>query len=142
MDLRRSFYAGNAVADQVGNTGWFLGQFIPAELGIRHQRDLELKWGIHQKGQTRSHPYANGNGTTISVLVKGNFRVALQVGTISHTVTLEKEGDYVVFGPDVVHSWQAIADTIVLSVRFPSVEVAPQGTNSATTASSVSTADR
>jgi hypothetical protein len=28
-----------------------------------------------------------------------------------------------VSGPDVVHSWEAIGDTLVLSVRFPSVEV-------------------
>jgi quercetin dioxygenase-like cupin family protein len=36
---------------------------------------------------------------------------------------MEKEGDYIIFGPGVVHSWEAIGDTLVLSVRFPSIEV-------------------
>jgi hypothetical protein len=121
--LGNGFYFGNAEVDQVRNTGWFLGQFVPAELGLRHQTDVELKWGIHPDGEKRSHPWANGNGTTVSILIRGGLRVAFHVGASPQMVTLEKQGDYIVFGPDVVHSWEAIGDTLVLSVRFPSVEV-------------------
>jgi quercetin dioxygenase-like cupin family protein len=32
-------------------------------------------------------------------------------------------GDYIIFAPDAMHSWEAIGDTIVLSIRFPSVDV-------------------
>jgi len=124
MKSKRSFYFGNAAVDQVRNTGWFLGQFVPVELGLRHQHDVELKWGIHLDGEKRSHPWANGNGTTISVLIRGNLQVAFHVGSTAQVVMLQKEGDYIIFGPDVVHSWEAIGDTVVLSVRFPSVEVA------------------
>jgi hypothetical protein len=123
MEGKGSFYFGNAAVDQVRNTGWFLGQFVPAELGLRHQTDVELKWGIHPDGEKRAHPWANGNGTTVSILIGGGLRVAFHVGTSPHMVTLEKQGDYIVFGPNVVHSWEAIGDTLVLSVRFPSVEV-------------------
>ena len=123
MDSKRSFYFGNAAADQVRNTGWFLGQFVPIELGLRHQSDVELKWGVHPDGDKRSHPWANGNGTTVSVLIHGALRVEFPIDGTPQVVTLRKEGDYIVFGPDVVHSWEAIGDTVVLSVRFPSVEV-------------------
>jgi len=27
------------------------------------------------------------------------------------------------FGPGIVHSWEAVGDTLVVSVRFPSIEV-------------------
>jgi hypothetical protein len=123
MSNRGSFYVGNAEIDQVRHTGWFIGQFVPAELGLRHQTDVELKWGIHPDGESRSHPWANGNGTTISVLIQGAIRMAFYVDETPQIVTLQKAGEYVVFGPDVVHSWEAIGLTIVLSVRFPSVDV-------------------
>jgi hypothetical protein len=123
MDSKRSFYFGNAEVDQVRNTGWFVGQFVPLELGLRHQNDVELKWGIHPDGDKRSHPGANGNGTTISILIRGTLHVALHIGGEPQMVTLQKEGDYIIFGPDIVHSWEAVGDTVIVSVRFPSVEV-------------------
>jgi hypothetical protein len=117
------FYFGNAAVDQVRNSGWFVGQFVPAEQGLRHQTDVELKWGIHKDGEKRSHPWANGIATTISILIEGALHVTFDVSGTPQVVTLQTEGDYVIFGPDVVHSWEAVGDTIVLSVRFPSVEV-------------------
>jgi hypothetical protein len=123
MDCRNSFYFGNAALDQVRGSGWFIGQFVPAELGLRHQADIEVKWGVHKDGERRSHPQANGNATTISVLIRGALRVQFQVDETTQAITLQKAGDYVIFGSDVVHTWEAIGDTVVLSIRFPSVEV-------------------
>jgi hypothetical protein len=59
MNTRKPFYAGNAKADQVRGSGWFVGQFVPAELGLRRQTDVELKWGIHPDVDKRPHPWAN-----------------------------------------------------------------------------------
>lgn len=123
MDSRTAFYVGNAAADQVRDSGWFLGQFVPAAEGLRHQDDVELKWGIHPDGHKRSQPWANGNATTVSILIQGTLKVELHVGATPQSVVLGKQGDYVIFGPDVVHSWEATGHTIVLSVRFPSIEV-------------------
>ena len=123
MDKRKSVYFGNAAIDQVRDSGWFLGQFVPAEQGLRHQNDVELKWGIHPDGHKRSQPWANGNATTVSVLIQGTLKVELHAEAPPQLVTLKEQGDYVIFGPDVVHSWEAVGHTIVLSVRFPSVEI-------------------
>ena len=71
----------------------------------------------------RPHPWANQNGTTISVLIEGSLKMTFHVDGEQQEVTLQTKGDYVAFGPEVVHSWEAVGDTIVLSVRFPSVEV-------------------
>ena len=123
MGTKTSFYVGNAVADQVRDSGWFVGQFVPPAAGLRHQTDVEVKWGIHPDGEKRRHPWASGHATTISVLIHGSLRVTFEVGDTPQVVTLQKEGDYIIFGPDAVHSWEAIGHTVVLSVRFPSVEV-------------------
>ncbi len=123
MDAKKSFYFGNANADNVRDTGWFVGQFVPPEVGLRHQTDVELKWGIHPDGDKRPQPWANGNATTIAVLIEGSLRLKFYTDGLEQSVTLQTKGDYVAFGPEVVHSWEAVGDTIVLSVRFPSVEI-------------------
>lgn len=123
MDTNPSFYFGNAALDQVRGTGWFVGQFVPPELGLRHQTDIELKWGVHRDGDKRSRPWANGNATTISILIKGTLHVTFHLNETSQVVILKQAGDYIAFGPEIVHSWEAFGDTVVLSVRFPSVEV-------------------
>src|SRR5437016_14455043 len=69
-----SFYFGNAPADQVRGSGWFIGQFVPPELGLRRQTDVEVKWGLHPDGEKRSRTWANRNGTTISVLIRCTCR--------------------------------------------------------------------
>ena len=123
MDSKRSFYFGNANADQVRGSGWFVGQFVPPEHGLRHQTEVELKWGVHTDGEKRSHPWANQNGTTIAALLEGSLKIAFHIDGTRQEVTLRTKVDYVAFGPEVVHSWEAVGDTVVLSVRFPSVEV-------------------
>jgi hypothetical protein len=122
MNGKALFYFGNAAVDQLRDSGWFVGQFVPAAEGLRHQTSVELKWGIHKDGEKRVRPWAAGHATTISVLIKGALRVTFY-GERLQVVMLQKEGDYVVFTPDAVHSWEAIGDTLVLSVRFPSVEI-------------------
>ena len=122
------YYFGNANDDQVRGSGWFVGQFVPPELGLRHQTDVELKWGVHPDGDKRSHPWATKGGTTISVLIEGRLRVIFHIDGTEQEVMLQTRGDYVAFGPEVVHSWEAFGDTIVFSVRFPSVDVRSHAT--------------
>jgi hypothetical protein len=117
------FHFGNAIADQVRDSGWFVGQFVPAEMGLRHQTDIEVKWGMHPDGEKRPQPWATGHATTISILVHGCLQVTFHVDDTPQVITLKKEGDYIIFAPTTVHSWEAIGHTVVLSLRFPSVEV-------------------
>src|ERR1700687_5761129 len=123
MNSDGSFYIGNAIADQVRDSGWFVGQFVPSALGLRHQTDVEVKWGIHPDGEKRPQPWASGHSKTISVLIRGCLRVTFHHGETPQVGTLEKEADYIIFASDVVHSWEVTGNTVVLSVRFPSVEV-------------------
>jgi hypothetical protein len=114
------FCAGNAITD--GKQGWFIGQFVPITAGLRHQDDVELKWGIHPKGETRPLGFAQyKTATTISILLGGLFRTWLQLDGALQEVTLRSPGDYIVFGPGVMHDWEALEDCVILTVRFPSI---------------------
>jgi quercetin dioxygenase-like cupin family protein len=35
-------------------------------------------------------------------------------------VALEKEGDFVLFGPGIAHSFRSVEESLVLTVRWPS----------------------
>lgn len=51
------------------------------------------------------------------ILVSGRFYVNLTVGK----VLLERQGDYAVWGPGIDHSWKAEDDSVVITVRWPSL---------------------
>lgn len=113
-----NWYSGNAEIDGVGTRGWLLGHFLKeSNGGVRATEALEVKWGIHPEGERRAEWVSGDERTTLLVLVQGRFRLDLSVGT----VVLKRQGDYVVWGPGIDHSWQAEQDSIVLTVRWPSV---------------------
>ena len=37
------------------------------------------------------------------------------------TILLEESGDFVVFQPGVIHTWECLEDALVLSFRWPSL---------------------
>jgi quercetin dioxygenase-like cupin family protein len=51
------------------------------------------------------------------ILVSGRFCVNLTVGS----VRLERQGDYAVWGPGIDRSWKAEDDSVVITVRWPSL---------------------
>ena len=109
-----SFHFGNAAADSEGHRGWFIGHFMPD--GVQQSHDVEVKWGRHRVGEQREAWQGDEVRTTVLVLIEGRFRIDLSVA--SHV--LERLGDYAMWGPGIGHSWQAEADSIVLTIRWPS----------------------
>ena len=113
-----NWYAGNASDDAGQHRGWLLGHFInPAAGSARATDALEVKWGIHPAGQQRPEWTIDEQRSTLVLLVSGKFRVDLTAGSI----TMERQGDYVTWGPGIDHSWQAEQDSVVITVRWPSV---------------------
>jgi len=110
---------GNASKD--GNRGWFVGQFVPDSFGLAHQQALEIKWGQHAKGERRQEFAQSRKATTISILVKGSFTTRLRLRDGIREILLSAPGDYIAFGPGIDHWWEALEDSLVLTVRFPSL---------------------
>ena len=123
LSPRASYHVGNAAADDVAGSGWFIGQFVASRLGQRHQTGVELKWGVHVRGERRPGGQVSyGIATTISIVVRGAFRTTILLNGQRSVVTLDKEGDYIIVGPGVPHDWEALEDSVILSVRFPSID--------------------
>ncbi len=109
-------YVGNAGEDAVLDRGWLLGHFKDAS-DPRHSEDVEIKWGVHPKGDERAHWVTSEQRTALQVLVSGRFRVEFP----GRSVVLAEQGDYVVWGRGIDHSWYAEEESVVLTVRWPSV---------------------
>jgi hypothetical protein len=111
-----TWYSGNAADDGSNNRGWLLGHFMDPAEGVRSTRDVEVKWGVHPAGEQRAGWTTEDRRTTLVLLVRGRFRLDLSEGT----VTLERQGDYALWGPGIDHSWQAEDDSVVITIRWPS----------------------
>ena len=111
--------SGNANDAAKDTRGWFLGHFMPGEANPLRSSELELKWYTHAKGETRAE-WAPGNPVkTLNILIRGHFVLLFP----NQEIALEKEGDFVIFGPDMPHSFRSVEESLVLTVRWPS---APQ----------------
>ncbi|QYX79062.1 cupin domain-containing protein [Streptomyces akebiae] len=111
-----SVYVGNAGKDAALDRGWLLGHF-KAEGDPRRSEAVEIKWGVHPRGDTRAQWVRGEERTALQVLISGRFRVEFP----GRSVVLERQGDYVVWGRGVDHSWVAEEESVVLTVRWPSV---------------------
>ena len=107
---------GNTQVEGASRRGWFLGHFITPTDDPRFTTDIELKWGVHKAGDGRSQWATNVEATTLSILIKGRFRLQFP----EQEILLSHEGDYVLWCPGVPHSWCAEDDSTILTVRWPS----------------------
>ena len=113
--MTEPIYVGNAGVDAPLDRGWLLGHFRPPG-DARHSTDVEIKWGTHGPGDRRAHWVTGERRSMLMVLISGRFRVELP----GRDVVLAKQGDYVVLH-GVNHSWQAEEQSILLTVRWPSI---------------------
>ncbi|MEV7440444.1 signal peptidase I [Streptomyces sp. NPDC056257] len=116
MNDDSTIYTGKAAPDAAADRGWLLGHFKdPAD--PRHSEDVEIKWGVHPKGDERERWATAERRTALLVLISGRFRLEFP----GRTVVLAEQGDYVLWGRGVDHSWYAEEDAVVLTVRWPSI---------------------
>lgn len=121
INLTSRILTGNAGQKDWDNChrGWFIGHFIDSSFGLRSTSDIEVKWGEHKPNEERKNPGVNNQSTTLTLLISGAF--IIEFPDFNKSISLKKMGDYVIFGPGVSHTWKAIDDSIVLTVRWPSV---------------------
>jgi len=109
--------SGNVAGASKDTRGWFLGHFMPGDDNPLRTSELELKCDTHAKGESRSE-WAPGNPVkTLNILVRGHFVLLFP----DREIALEKEGDFVLFGPGVPHSFRSEQESLVLTVRWPSL---------------------
>ena len=108
---------GNAADEGAERGGWFMGHFLPPD-DPRASDAVEVKWGIHPAGEARAAWATDARATSLSILVQGRFRLYLP----DAEVLLARPGDYLLWPPAIPHHWRAEADSVVLTVRWPSTK--------------------
>ena len=111
-----SIAAGNAFEDGGPYRGWIVGNFIEPADDVRNSSDVEIKWGVHKAGEERAEWTTGETRTSIMFLISGHFVQKLP----DREVDLAMPGDYVMWGPGVVHAWEALEDSTMLTVRWVS----------------------
>ncbi len=113
---------GNAAVDGAMRRGWYIGRFVDDD-PYRQTHDVEVKWGVHPFGESRTVPSAESVARTMSVLIRGRFRLTFHRDDLTEDILLEQEGDYALWLPGVEHSWVADdpIETVILTIRWPSL---------------------
>lgn len=107
---------GNAHFEGEDRGGWFVGHFVSPTDDPRSNSILEVKWGVYKAGESRTQWARNVEATTVSILVKGQFRLQFP----DRDVLLACEGDYVLWSPGIPHCWLAESDSTIVTIRWPS----------------------
>lgn len=115
--MTKAWHTGNAVEDGADTRGWIVGHFIDPAQGVRSNNDVEIKWATHPKGDKRPDWTSDDQRTTVVLLISGLFQVNLTTGV----AVLASQGDYVMWGFGVDHSWEAMDESVVVTIRWPSV---------------------
>lgn len=109
----------NGIQGQPLKKGWFIGYFMDNLPELKTDK-FEVKWGIHKKGWKRDRIGTNQTAKTISILMQGKFKVTYP--DENQEAMLEKMGDYIFHSPGVDHHSEALEDSVVLTIRWPSVQ--------------------
>lgn len=97
--------------------GWFVGSFLTDSAGLRRTDKVEVKWSVHPAGDRRVDVAEPSGTSTLTILISGRFEVTYPSQTPERSLLI-KQGDYAVFGPDVPHTWQALEESVILTVRW------------------------
>ncbi len=109
---------GNAHVDGRSHGSWFVGHFVDVEqMNLRKTDQAEVQLRRHPEGNRKEGWARNHKACTLVILIRGRFVVEFQEGE----VVLGEEGDYALWPPDLPHSWRAEEETLVVTVRWPSL---------------------
>jgi hypothetical protein len=111
-----TFKIGNVGDDAPGHRGWVVGHFIEDATDPRRSSQVEIKWGVHGAGDGQDEWSMNLEATSVSILISGRDLISFP----GHDVELSRQGDYVLWRPGIPHRWRALADSVVLTIRWPS----------------------
>lgn len=112
MELKK----GNFTSEAPNHRGWILGHFMGPDSPFATE-NVEIKWGNEPAGSRKEVAAQNTQAQSLAILIRGSFTFFFNEGEI----TLDKEGDYVFYPAGVSHSWVSNEDSLILTVRWPSI---------------------
>jgi len=115
--MNKSIEFGNLAEKAKTHRGWVVGHFIEKD-DLLHSEAVEIKYHLAKKGETNESFAAVSEAHTLSVLMRGRFRLLFPEHGSEYI--LENEGDFVFWNPLVQHGWEVLEDTLLITVRWPS----------------------
>lgn len=111
---------GNVQQDR-NERQWLVGYFRGPNSGLLHQTDVEIKTANHQAGEKSSGWTKNSVSTTFTIVINGKFFTRIRnYETSSEQEFILEPGDYLIFAPNVLHTWEALENSTVITFRWPS----------------------
>jgi hypothetical protein len=107
-------FSGNAESLGASFGGWFVGPYHLPDDEMVARPNLEMKWGSHSGGEARQDWDAGSASWSLSILITGSFNILFE----DRTVELRAPGDFAMWRPLTRHSWLAITDAVVVTVRW------------------------
>ena len=95
---------------------WVVGYARPDDSPL-HTNNVYVKWVRLKKGHQKATPTLVKTANTLGVLISG--KIAQHFPGKKKTIILKKMGDYIFFGPNTRHSWEALEDCVIITVRWP-----------------------
>lgn len=113
---------GNSEADGAEYRGWLLGHFKPKDSPL-HDPLIQIKVDHVTTGMKRDATNASLDvaNRTLQLLVSGRVRTSFPATSErpGQHVELNREGDYCLWEPGVLHYWEALEDGCVITIRWP-----------------------
>ncbi len=110
--------SGNFNSQSEAYRGWIIGHFIDPSSPF-HTSDFELKWGNHSAGESKSQVGTNQTAQSLAILISGQFQ--FEFPDQKQTIILKQLGDYVYYPAGISHTWKALEDCLLLTLRWPSL---------------------
>ncbi len=113
--MKSKIVVGNAYKDR-NNAHWLVGRFMDTK-DLKVDKRIEIGWTSIKAGHDKKIWTKSTKATTMTILIKGKFVNSFpKLGD----VVLQKEGDYIIYAPNVPHTRRAIKDSVLLNLRWPS----------------------
>ncbi len=113
---------GHALVDGEGFRGWMMGAFHPPESPL-HDPHQEVKFDSVRKGvcRPRNEASADSKNRTLQILVEGHIRTTFPATAErgEYVAELSAPGHYALWESGVLHFWEALTDSVVITIRWP-----------------------
>lgn len=110
-------HTGNFHQDASDGSDWVMGYNNDAAI---HSSEVALKWSELTRGDNKTIPFANATSTTLVIVLRGKLRIRSFDPT--GETTLEKEGDYMLIPPGVMHTREILEDALIVTLRWPAID--------------------
>jgi hypothetical protein len=104
------------IAENPTRQGWFIGNFIDKS-SVFNSNEFEVKWGHHKKGSVKKIP-GETSSKSVSILISGKFIIRFPDN--GKEVLLSSTGDYVFWDASISHTSEALEESILITIRWPS----------------------